>query len=482
MISSSIILAAYVFEMLDLQSKLSEEALELRYSSENERRAAQERLRYLAYHDHMTGMLNRTRWQELLTSHVEKSWTEGARSLAAVLLLNLDHFKEVNDSYGQPNGDTVLLDVSDRLNRALGGAGVLGRLNGDEFAVLLPECGPLERLEALARRLVDVIRQPYVAGEREIELTCSVGFARFPMDGANAESLLYHADLALGHAKRSGGNCSRLYNERMSEEVERNRVLREALVRAVRRGAFVMHYQPLLDLRTGELHGVEALVRWSDPERGLISPGTFIPLAEETGLMGAIGKWTLEAAISQARAWNDAGLSIRTAINASVQQLQNPKFFDHLFETIVRNKVSPAMLELEVTESAAMKDSERIINTLARCRAMGMTVALDDYGTHYSSLTYLQRLPIDTIKVDGSFVRGLPESERDAVIIRSVISLGHELHKTIVAECIETQDQLNWLRANGCDVGQGFIFAQPMPGHEVVEWSRALPTRTAVAS
>jgi len=470
--SSTVILAAYVYEMLELQRRLSDAAHELRDLSEAERRVAQDQLLYLAYHDSMTGLLNRKRWQDLLTERAESIAQFGVGE-ASVLLIDLDNFKEVNDAFGHVEGDAILVEVAARLDRVLPEGSLIGRFDGDAFAVLLPEETSSQRFDDAARRILEAIRRPLWTEGRIFEVTASVGSDTARGPHAAAEATLQHADIALHHAKRAGGDRMRKYTEQMGQELERSRVLKEALIRAVRRGGLVLYYQPLMNLRSGGIHGVEALMRWEDPEYGLISPGTFIPLAEETGLMEAVGRWTLETAIAQARAWNELGFPLKISVNASVKQLQDSRFFTHLSDTLARHQVPPEQIEIEVTESVAMKDSERIIDLLARCRSLGVTIALDDYGTHYSSLTYLQRLPVDTIKIDGSFVQGLPGSDRDAAIIRSVITLGHELGKTIVAEGVETNEQLSWLRQSSCDVVQGFLFAKPMPSHEVVNWYRA---------
>jgi diguanylate cyclase (GGDEF)-like protein len=462
-VATAIALGGHLREILVTNARLESANRRLRTANVEQRRLAQERLVYLAFHDELTGLLNRARWQELLRERAERR-TLGLRDAAfAVLFIDLDGFKDVNDGLGHARGDDVLIDAAKRLRQVLRPDDAIGRLGGDEFAVLLPDLGHLGEAAEVANRLLQTMRLPFVLSDQTFHLSASIGIALYPRDGSTAEALLHQSDAAVYVAKRDGGNCFRYYS--LDESVARDRRLdlKHAIARAVAGNEFALHYQPLLDLRTGQIEAVEALIRWEDPVRGTMAPETFIRVAEEAGLMQPIGRWTLEAAASQSSAWSRASFTMPISANVSVNQLHDPRFYDHLRETLAEYGVAPRQMRLEVTESAAMADMAVATEVLSRCRALGMEIVLDDFGTHYSSLTYLQRLPIDTIKIDRSFVRDLPNNQHDAAIVRGVISLGHDLNRRIVAEGVESAEQLQWLRAAGCDVAQGFLIQRPMP-------------------
>jgi diguanylate cyclase (GGDEF)-like protein len=462
-VSTASALGGYLREIHVTNARLEASNRNLQTANIEQRRLAQERLVYLAFHDELTGLLNRARWQELLHERAQGR-KDGARGAAfAVLFIDLDGFKDVNDGLGHARGDDVLIDAAKRLRHVLRPDDVIGRLGGDEFAVLLPHLGHLGEAAEVANRLLHTMRDPFTLSDQTFHLSASIGIALYPQHGETAQALLHQSDAAVYVAKRDGGNCFRYYSPDESEERDRRRDLKHALARGVTGNEFALHYQPLLDLRSGRIEAVEALIRWEDPARGTIAPETFIRVAEEAGLMQTIGRWTLEAAASQSSAWHRSKFRMPISANVSVNQLRDPHFYDHLRETLADYGVAPRSMRLEVTESAAMADTAAATEVLSRCRALGMEIVLDDFGTHYSSLTYLQRLPIDTIKIDRSFVRELPHSEHDAAIVRGVISLGHDLNRRIVAEGVERPEQLQWLRAAGCDVAQGFLIQRPMP-------------------
>jgi diguanylate cyclase (GGDEF)-like protein len=462
-VATAIALGGYLREILVTNARLESTNRKLQTANIEQRRLAQERLVYLAFHDELTGLLNRARWQELLRERAEGR-TRGNRDAAfAVLFIDLDGFKDVNDGLGHARGDDVLIDAAKRLRQVLRPDDVIGRLGGDEFAVLVPHLGHLGEAAEVANRLLQAMRHPFTLSDQTFHLSASIGIALYPQNGETAEALLHQSDAAVYVAKRDGGDCFRYYSPDESEERDRKRDLKHAIVRATVGNEFALHYQPLLDLRTGRIEAVEALIRWEDPVRGMIAPDTFIRVAEEAGLMQGIGRWTLEAAAAQSSAWNRANFRMPISANVSVNQLRDPNFYDHLRETLADYGVAPRNMRLEITESAAMADTAATTEVLSRCRALGMEIVLDDFGTHYSSLTYLQRLPIDTIKIDRSFVRDLPNNQHDAAIVRGVISLGHDLNRRIVAEGVERPEQLEWLRAAGCDVVQGFLIQRPMP-------------------
>ena len=441
-----------------------------------------DRLVYLAYHDELTTLRNRTWWQEALRQRADRDGLPSSEPFA-VMFVDLDGFKDVNDAVGHARGDDVLVEAARRIKDVLRPDDVVGRIGGDEFAVLLPDLGHLGEAGEVANRLLEAMRRPFQISDRTFSLSASVGIALYPQHGRSADALLHQSDVALYCAKRDGGNCHRYYTIEMTEARDRRRALKHALTRAISEREFRLYYQPLLDLRTGMLDGAEALIRWEDPGNGLIVPAHFIGVAEEAGLMKSIGRWTLEATIDQLRVWNDEGREMRVSANVSVNQLRDPLFFEHLRDTLAARAVEPRQIRLEVTESAAMTDTAAATLALTRCRKLGMEIVLDDFGTHYSSLTYLQQLPIDTIKIDRSFVRGLPNSPSDAAIVRGIISLGHDLDRRIVAEGVETTAQLEWLRAASCDAVQGFLVERPMPPAEFGVWSdqRSMPGECELA-
>ncbi|MBC5810513.1 MAG: EAL domain-containing protein [Candidatus Eremiobacteraeota bacterium] len=468
MLASSVVFAAFVSQITSLQTKLARANAELRELNAQERRDAEKRLRYLAYHDEMTGLNNRPHWQEHLTSFAASQ--TGLDAGFAVLFVDLDRFKEVNDALGHAVGDQVLRMAAQRLKATIRECDVIGRLGGDEFAVTMTAVAERGDANALAMRLRDELRRPFQLHDRTFHLSASIGIAHFPEHGTSVETLLKHADLALYQAKHDGGDCEREYDDMMGQLRHQRRTMQQSLRRALEEREFELYYQPILDARSGRLASAEALIRWNDPGNGVVGPAAFLPLAEDSGLMEPVGRWTLEAVASQLIAWHGTAPTPCVAVNISVRQLQDPAFFEHLIATIEGRGIHPSQVELEVTESVALSDAGAATELLGRCHDLGFRIALDDFGTHYSSLTYLQRLPIDKIKIDKSFVEGLPFNDQDAAIVRSIIVLGHELHRTIVAEGVETHEQFDWLVKAGCDYIQGFLVARPMPAHALTAW------------
>ncbi|MCW5626090.1 MAG: EAL domain-containing protein [Burkholderiales bacterium] len=431
------------------------------------RREADECIRRLAHYDDLTGLANRNLFLHHLTHALSRALRY--RKRLAVLFIDLDRFKVINDTLGHDHGDQLLKVVGQRLSESVRSSDIVARLGGDEFVVLIEEPASADALAEIARKLLQEVARPMSFAGQELMLTTSVGIAMHPDDGADPQALLKHADIAMYRAKEKGKNTFEFYSSNMNTADMDRFALESQLKRAVReRNEFVLHYQPKVSVRDGSITGVEALVRWMNPERGLVSPGQFIPLAEETGLIGAIGQWVLETAARQAVAWAAAGLQpLRVAVNLSARQLHADGFVDGIRTIIAETGVDPAWLEFEITESMMMQDVERVIASLSELKTLGVRIAIDDFGTGYSSLGYLKRLPVDSLKVDRSFVKDIPGDADDATITRAVIALAHSLRLKVVAEGVETEAQLRFLADLDCDEIQGFLFSPPLPTAEL---------------
>lgn len=465
--SSSFILGAFIYEFIGLSKRLGFANRELRRLNAIEQQQAQERIEHLASHDALTGLTNRSRLRERLGTSIS-----AARRLdnqLALLVVNIDHFKDINDAYGRPFGDHVLVETASRLSGVARSDEPISHLGGDEFGLIANGIRSPSETEIIAHRLRRLFKTPFVIGEREVNLSASVGIALYPDDGNSAETLLEHAEAAVNHAKRDGGDGQEYYNQEIAERIRSRRIVHDGLQHALERGEFILHFQPLLDLHSGRIETAEALIRWNHPDKGLIPPAEFIPVAEDTGLMIPIGKLVLETALRETALCRTDGQRIRVAVNVSARQFQDPTFFRHLRSALEKTNAKAASLEIEVTESVAIADS--VGNAcLQQCKELGVGIALDDFGTHYSSLAYLKQLPVDTIKIDRSFVRDLPSNQEDAAIVKAIIALGKNLDRHITAEGVESAEQLEWLRQAGCDTAQGFFIAKPMPIDELIAW------------
>lgn len=433
-----------------------------------ERKRAEEQLHYQAYHDVLTGLPNRRSFDEAL----DRAMADGGG--AALLLLSLDRFRGVLDTLGHVAGDNIIRAVADRLSGLVGanggstaGAG-LYRVEGTFFAVLRRPSDAGPDAMQLAQTIAAAMKSPFPVEGRELFFSFSTGIAQSPQDGQDAISLFRAADGAVQEVKRQGGDaircCGGMMGERALEYLETEHALR----RAEERQELELHYQPQLDIGSGRITGLEALIRWRRPEQGLISPADFIPLAEETGMILAIGAWVLRTACAQGKAWQDAGLApVTVAVNLSARQFLDPALSATVKATLEETGLPPEHLELEVTESAAMHNVEMAVATLSELRGLGVRLSIDDFGTGYSSLAYLKRFPIDKLKVDQSFVRHMSEDANDAAIAQAVINLGHSLGLRVIAEGVETREHLALLRAYGCEEMQGYLFSKPRPAAEI---------------
>jgi diguanylate cyclase (GGDEF)-like protein/PAS domain S-box-containing protein len=424
-------------------------------------------LRHQAMHDGLTGLPNRTLLLDSLEKTIEAARANG--SMLALMLMDLDRFKEVNDTFGHHFGDALLKQVSFRLLNQIRGDDVVARLGGDEFAMLLPRITDTSTVAATARRIIGTLEQPFVIEGQVLEVGASIGIALFPEHGPDARTLMRRADVAMYAAKQrqSGYSFHREDSEQRSPD---QLALVVELRGAVERNELVAHYQPKLHMRSGLMTRAEVLVRWDHPKRGHLSPGTFIPLAERTGLIRGVTDWILDHSIGQCRVWQDAGAPIHIATNVSARSLLDQGLPAKVQSTLDRWGVDPRFLKIEITESSIMADPAHALAILAMLQSMGVRLSVDDFGTGYSSLTHLRELPIDEIKIDKSFVIGMTTSEADAAIVRTVIDLAHNLGKQVCAEGVEDEATWRMLRDLGCDLAQGFWIAKPMSAEDLMEW------------
>jgi diguanylate cyclase (GGDEF)-like protein/PAS domain S-box-containing protein len=444
-------------------------------------REAEERIRYLAHNDELTGLMNRSSFQEHIAHTVRQAQRHGRR--LAVLFIDLDRFKNINDTLGHDAGDRLLVEVARRLFRCVRESDVVSRWGGDEFVALLEEFGSPNDVVTVARRILDSLARPLLIGSQELVVTASVGISTFPDDGQDAAALLKAADIAMYRAKENGKNNFQYYSPQMNVHTFERLTLESNLRRALERGEFLLHFQPKVGARGQGIVGAEALIRWQHPEMGLVSPMQFIPLAEETGLIVPIGSWVLRTACAQGRAWHTSGLpKVRVAVNISSRQFRNETLVAEVQEVLERTRLEPDLLELEITESMLMHDPEQTVRMLNELTALGIHLAIDDFGTGYSSLAYLKRFPVETLKIDRSFIQDVPDDADDVAITLAILAMARNLRIKVTAEGVETKEQLAFLQEHGCDEIQGYLSGRPLPAEEFSRLVRSqLPLRTAVA-
>jgi len=438
---------------------------------------AEERLQYMATHDGLTGLPNSVLLNARLDQALLRARRSGAR--VGVMFLDLDHFKDVNDSLGHRVGDLLLKELSRRIRGTLRQSDVLARVSGDEFVVVLEEFADEDAPERVARKLLDEVSRPFVVEGHEIHVSVSLGLALHPTDGEDGETLLKNADAAMYHAKELGRNGFRLFSAELAERRAHRVQIETALRRALREGELALHYQPIVDLASGEVRRAEALLRWYDPERGMVLPPTFIPLAEESGLGHAVGHWVLETACRQARAWRETGVGdVIVCVNLSAGQLRDSTMITDLRHILHQTGCEPGWLELEITETSMVRDVEGASLVLGRLRALGVRVAIDDFGTGFSSLSHLRHLPVDVLKIDKAFVADIDDNASrrgdgsGAAIVSAVIGLARGLGLGVVAEGVERKAQMNFLQREGCEACQGYLFCRPLPAPEFEAWMR----------
>lgn len=414
--------------------------------------------------DPLTGLPTRMFYDAQLREALDQSRQSGRQ--LAIVFLDLDGLKVINHTFGHAMGDLLLQEVAKRLTECVDPNGVLARLGGDEF-LIFKEIENAEQVEALSRRIIETLHMPFSCEDEELHVITHVGVSLFPKDGERLETLLRNADTALYRAKEEGKNNYQIYTPEMSTEAEKRVILENSFRRALKRKEFVVYYQPQLDLATGQIVGMEALVRWQNPEFGLVAPLEFIPIAEKTGLIIPMGEWVLQEACRQNKVWQEAGFpKLCVAVNLSARQFQQQDMVKNIARILSDTHLEPEYLELEITESYAMQNADFTIGVLRDLKKMGVRVSIDDFGTGYSSLSYLKQFPIDTLKIDRSFVRDLSAVTSDAAIADAVIALAHSLKLLVVAEGVETPEQLAILRRHRCDRMQGYLFSPPVPSEK----------------
>ncbi|MCX7672244.1 MAG: EAL domain-containing protein, partial [Thiobacillaceae bacterium] len=438
----------------------------------SELRSAQERLQHLAHHDPLTDLPNRLLFNARLQAAIERAHRHGLR--LAVLFIDLDRFKDINDSLGHPVGDDLLVSVAHRLHSRLREGDTLARLGGDEFVLLLQDIATAEQAAAVARDLIDRFAQPFeLAGGQQAYVGLSIGISLYPDDATDATALVQHADTAMYEAKAQGRNTYRFHIGSMTERARARLTLETRLRQAVQAEEFLLHYQPLIDLRLQRPYGIEALLRWLPRDGTLTSPAQFIGVAEETGLILPIGAWVLRTACRDAQRLRAEGLSLeRLAVNLSMRQFQASELVDVVAAALAESGLPPSCLELELTESLLMHDPQKVLAALTDLKRLGVRLAIDDFGTGYSSLAYLRRFPIDTLKIDRAFIQGLGQDAADRAIAATIVAIARTLGLGVLAEGVETAEQLAQVRALECDAAQGFLLAHPMPLAELVRWWR----------
>lgn len=440
-------------------NQMTEELLDV-----SKRRELEETIRHQAYHDALTDLPNRALFKDRLS--VALAQARRSEQMYAVMFLDLDRFKVVNDTAGHAEGDRLLKIVADHLKSLMREGDSVARVGGDEFTVLL-EITKMEYAISIAERILRSFQEPRQLGGHEFRITVSIGITVFPGHGGDAETLLRNADIAMYRAKEEGRNNYQIYTPAMNALLLERLAVESDLRHALEREEFVLYYQPQVDMKTRRITGLEALVRWEHPRRGLVPPMEFIPLAEETGLIAPLGEWVLRTACRQNKAWQDAGLPpMRVAVNLSARQFEQPGLARAIAHVLSETGLAPQYLELEITESTAMRNVDYTAGMLRELKEMGVRIAIDDFGTGHSSLGYLKRFPVDMLKIDQSFVRDLPADEHDATLASGIIAMAHELKLEVIAEGVETEEQFAFLQRQRCDEMQGYLFSKPVPTGE----------------
>jgi diguanylate cyclase (GGDEF)-like protein len=393
------------------------------------------------------------------------------KTVMAIMFLDLDHFKDVNDTLGHRTGDILLFEVASRISSVVRDSDTVARLGGDEFTVFAQDVGSTENAVIVAQKLLEIFSAPFDLEEKQIFITCSIGITLFPLDGDTVDDLLMNADVAMYQAKENGKDGYRIFNRDMVKKTSDRVTLQSDLRNALSRGEIFLQYQPKTCLKTGKVSSVEALIRWKHPEKGLIPPDRFIPLAEDSGLIGSLTEWVMNEACMQAKKWEGVNNArIRVAVNMSGYHFKRQDVIEMVTAVLEKTKLDPELLEIEITESSILQNNEYTLESLRTLKEMGITVSIDDFGTGYSSLSYLHRFPINTLKIDRSFTWNMTKSDEDRSIVTAIIAMAKSLKMHVVAEGVETVEQLQHLRMEGCDEIQGYLVSRPANADEVVQF------------
>ncbi len=433
------------------------------FSDITERKLSEERLVYLAHHDILTDLPNRRLLEERLAQSIKQA--ERKQQKLAILSIDLDQFKQINEAFGRPIGDELLITVADRLKSTVRDSDTISRLSGDTFAILLTESSEIEHTATIAQKILHLLSKPISLDRHQpIAISGSIGISLYPSDGTDSKTLFTHADQAMRRVKKRGRNGYQFYSEEIGIHSLERIELKMAIRRALEQDEFELYYQPKLDLKTGAITCLESLIRWRHPEKGLILPDAFIPMAEETNLIIPIGEWGLRIACEQAKKWRDKGLPpLRMGVNFSARQFQQENLLENVLNVLRETKLEPEFLELEITESIAMDQVDKGIQTMNELNQIGIRLAIDDFGIGYSSLGYLRQFPVHALKIDQSFIKNLPKNKDDAAITAAIIAMGHNLNLEVIAEGVETKSELGFLQQHECDGVQGFYLSQPLP-------------------
>jgi diguanylate cyclase (GGDEF)-like protein len=427
---------------------------------------AENEIKYMAYHDHLTCLPNRRLFKDRLNQAI--ALAKRTEKLIGVIFIDLDSFKNINDTLGHEGGDFLLKIVSEKLVNTVRNSDTVSRYGGDEFIIMVNNISSEGDIIHIMEKIMLTLGQPIIVDGQVFNLTTSAGISTYPFDGTDSDSLLRNADISMYKAKEKGKNQFVVCSSELKEEVIYKIKMTNSLYRALERDEFYLHYQPQIDLSTKEIIGLEALIRWKHPELGFVSPAVFIPIAEQTGLINVIGEWVLKNACEQNKKWQEAGYSpVRMAVNVSANQLRNPIFVEQIKNTLNETAMSPKFLEIEITESTVMNETEDIAKFLGEIRDLGVMISIDDFGTDYSSLSRLKELPIDKIKIDKQFVDGIEECEKDRAIVRTIINLANNLDLKVIAEGVENEKQLEFLKQELCDEVQGYHYYRPMSDQDI---------------